>query len=111
MDATDVAKHLRDRGQLRTLPSGSEVIPASIMWPRRLEGSRDERRQVLRQALEDVVARMTQAAPEVTVDWGTMSVSGQTVDALLPVHTYDALRADLEQDGVRVDPLIDRQVV
>ncbi len=50
--------------------------------------------------------------PEGTqVDLAALSVSGQTVEAVLPVEHYDRVVSDLEQREIRVDELIDRQVV
>jgi len=47
----------------------------------------------------------------VHVDWNSLSLAAQTVEAVLDAEHADSTVADLEALGLRVDPIIDRQIV
>lgn len=90
--------------------TGREGVRVSLqVQPRLKTGSRSERR-------ERLLARFGQIAEAIAgepaeVDLSSLSVSGQTVEATLPLGRYEDLVDDLARQGIRVDPLIDRQVV
>jgi hypothetical protein len=44
----------------------------------------------------------------VQVDWNSLSLSAQTVEAVLDA---ESAIADLEALGLRVDPVVDRQIL
>ena len=72
-------------------------------------GSRAERRACLEEHFAKIAETLAGAGAR--VDLGTISVSGQTVEAVLPVDDYDDMKRRLEDEGIRVDPVIDRQIV
>ena len=45
------------------------------------------------------------------VDWDSLSLSAQTVEAALDAEHADSAVADLEALGLRVDPIVDRQIL
>ena len=49
--------------------------------------------------------------PRVQVDWDSLSLSAQTVEAALDAEHADSAVADLEALGLRVDPIVDRQIL
>lgn len=109
MDDYKIQK-LRNLGAISSLPTGKEGVRVSLQYKPRLdEPSRGARRDILHREFEKIAAECAQEGTQ--VDLGSLSVSGQTVEAVLPVEAYDRLVNDLEQKDVRVDDLIDRQVL
>ena len=45
------------------------------------------------------------------VDWNSLSLSAQTVEAALGAEDAESAIADLEALGLRVDPVVDRQIL
>jgi len=45
------------------------------------------------------------------VNWASMSVSGQTVEATLPLYLLDKLREAMESGPYRFDEVVERQVI
>ena len=45
------------------------------------------------------------------VDWNSLSLSAQTVEAALDAEDAESAIADLEALGLRVDPVVDRQIL
>lgn len=101
---------LIDRGLLATTPSGLPAVRVSLQYrPRFHERSRSRRRELLADAFDRIASWLEPRGAEVDLD--TLSVSGQTVEALLPVDDYDELAGELERAQIRIDELFDRQVV
>ncbi len=109
MDEHKIQK-LRNLGAISRLSTGAEGVRVSLQYKPRLgEPSRSARRDILQREFQKIAS---ESAPEGTqVDLSSLSVSGQTVEAVLPVEHYDRVVSDLEQREIRVDELIDRQVV
>ena len=103
-------KKLRNLGAISRLSTGEEGVRVSLQYKPRLdEPSRSVRRDILHREFQKIAS---EGAPEGTrVDLESLSVSGQTVEAVLPAQHYDRLVNDLEQREVRVDALFDRQVI
>jgi len=103
-------KKLRNLGALSRLPTGEEGVRVSLQYkPRLEEPSRSVRRDILHREFQKIAS---EGVPEgSSVDLESLSVSGQTVEAVLPVQHYDRLVNDLEQREVRVDTIFDRQIV
>lgn len=103
-------KKMEQMGALTDLGGGRVGVPVSLQYEARLDPpSRATRRDLLRQRFERIEREL---APQgATVDLGSISVSGQTVEAVLPVDAIDGIETALRVQHVRVDPLLDRQVV
>ncbi len=93
-----------------SLESGAKGVRVSLQCPGAPSpGSRAERRASLEQQFSTIADNL--ASKGARVEMGTISVSAQTVEAVLPVDDYDDVKHDLEENGIRVDPVVDRQIV
>lgn len=73
------------------------------------QGSRQERKDKLHARFTNVAKQLEPKGA--SVDLASMSTLGQSVEAVLPVDTYEDLVTELEsQHSVRVDPIIARDV-
>ena len=70
-------------------------------------GTRAERRA----RLHEKFSQLAETLKGARVELDTVSVSAQTVEAVLPVDQYDDLKQSLESEGIRVDPVIDQKIV
>lgn len=103
-------RKLEKQGALMTLHSGATGVCVSLQYkPNLTERSRSARASALRVKFEQVARSIEPQGAE--VDLSSISTSGQTVDACLPIDHYDELTAQLNQQKIRVDLLVDRQVV
>jgi hypothetical protein len=103
-------QQLRNLGATARLASGEEGVRVSLQYRARLaEPSRAARRELLHREFQSIAAELVPKGTE--VDLGSLSISGQTVEAVLPLREYDHLVDDLKKRQVRVDALLDRQVV
>jgi hypothetical protein len=64
-----------------------------------------------RAALAAELRAVLEPHPRVHVDWGSLSLAAQTVEALLDADQVTSTVADLEARGLRIDPVVDRQIV
>lgn len=97
-------------GTLKDLGGGRVGVPVSLQYESRLDDpSRTTRRDVLRRRFEQIEQQLASVGAK--LDLGSISVSGQTVDAVLPADSIDKIELSLRAQHVRVDPLIDRQIV
>jgi hypothetical protein len=109
MDERD-KKRLSDRGLLATTPAGDPAVRVSLQYrPQLTEPSRTTRRRLLNDAFARIARRLEAGGAKVDLD--SLSVSSQTVEALLPFDRFDELSDELEHAEVRVDQLVDRKVV
>ena len=83
--------------------------PVSVQWRgRAITGdSRPHRREVLAENLRRLLAD----EPFVDVWWETLSLAAQTVEAVVDTAEFDRVVADLQERGLRVDQVQDRQIV
>lgn len=83
--------------------------PVSVQWRGRAEvgTTRAGRRQLLAAHLRGVL----DGERSVDVCWDTLSVSGQTVEAQVDNAEFDRVVSALRSRGLRVDQMVDRQVV
>jgi len=77
--------------------------------PRMKTRSRRERRK-------ELLEKFDQAAQAVdldgdNIDLDSLSVSGQTIEAFLPLNQIEELVIKFSQQQIRIDPLIDYQVI
>jgi len=92
------------------LDAGRKGVRVSLQYQPRLEtGSRSERRERLLERFSQIAQAI--AADSAEVDLSSVSVSGQTVEATLPLDRYENLVENLAQQRIRVDPLVDEQIV
>lgn len=100
---------LRERGQLARTPDGDEAVPVSLMCQVPLKaGSRAGRKD----ELHAFFARLgDEFGHELAMNPQSLSVTGQTVEALIPVDTFKRTVDSLASRQVRVDILIDRHVI
>jgi hypothetical protein len=73
------------------------------------ERDRKVRRALLRSEFEKAAAIIEPDGGK--LDFDSISVSGQTAEAVLPVDVLDVLESKLTAEDVRIDALIDRQIL
>lgn len=95
---------------LVTTSKGLKGVRVSLQCRAAITGpSRDARRRSLRAAFENVADAIRTQGAEVNLD--SISVSGQIAEAILPISSIDEITKALDEQDVRVDVLIDRQIV
>jgi hypothetical protein len=99
MDAKVVDKLRRDQS-LHELPDGREGIDVTLQFVGSVPAeSRPERKDWLKKCFSNVKERLDSRLdlkPE------SLSVSGQSIDAVVPVEEFDDIREKLSQEGVRL---------
>lgn len=70
--------------------------------------SRQERRAILESWQKTLQDRLTNYRAELVPD--SLSVLGQTVEVIVPLETLQSAEADIAGDGIRLDPVLPRQV-
>lgn len=99
---------LRDLGLLRQLAEGGSGVRVSLQIADSLPALPRAKRREWLAGRFDAVAKLRSG--EVELDLDSISPSAQTVEALIPLAQYDEIEAELKRHGIRVDPLLDRQV-
>lgn len=103
-------KKLRQLGAIEHLDAGTDGVRVSLQYRSRLtDPSRARRRDILKSQFERIAHDLVSEGAKVDLD--SMSISGQTVEAVLPVDKYDDLTNELSKQDVRVDPLTTEQVI
>ncbi len=97
-------------GAIVPLPSGEEAVHVSLQVGRRLPMSS---RRELHSRLEQVFGHVAKALADEggRVDLETISDLAQSVEATLPLESYEPLVKRLRDEDIRVDPLVRRQAV
>ena len=109
MDAKVLDK-LYKIGAVERLPDGQDGVRVSLQYRGPMTNpSRSHRRDLLKQTFEDIARSIASEGAEVDLD--SVSVSGQTVEAILPVAKYDDIESKLLEQNILVDLNIDRQVL
>jgi len=109
MDRHQIEK-LTQLGELVDLGSGRKGVRVSLQYqPRLTQRERDARRDLLRHEFASVAADLQPRGAVVDLD--SLSLSAQTIEAVLPLDRIDELERELGDRDVRVDLLIDRDVV
>lgn len=98
---------LRQGGAVAVLPSGEEAVRVTLQVPLP-QVPRRERAELLSRSVEQLKHAYSRLG--VDVDTGSCSVSAQTAEAMIPLLRYDELVARFDAQGVRVDPLLSRQL-
>lgn len=101
---------LAQRDQLAQLSSGRPGVPATLQLQQRQSSSTmDARRNTLREQFAKAAPAVERLGGEVNLN--SLSITGQTVEAILPVDQYDQIETSLRSQEIRVDLLINRQVI
>jgi hypothetical protein len=109
MDSKVLGK-LYKLGAIDKLANGRHGVRVSLMWKTTLPAtSRSARRNILQQKFAEVANDIRSDGAE--VDPGSVSVSGQTVEAIFPVDNYDYITDKLKKQDIRVDLLTSEQVL
>lgn len=69
--------------------------------------SLDDRKAGLHQRLKTATADIA----NLSLDWDSVSMAAQTVQGVIDADQADRTIADLERRGLRVDRIVDRQIV
>ena len=105
-----VLEKLYKLGAVDRLANGQDGVRVSLMCSLTLsQTSRSARRDLLRQKFESAANDILPDGAE--VDLNSISVSGQTVEAVLPIDNYDDITDKLKQQSIRVDLLTKKQVL
>lgn len=105
-----LVKKLRQLGAIEHLDAGADGVRVSLQCRLKLtDQSRTQRRDILKSEFERIAHDLSSEGAKVDLD--SMSVSGQTVEALLPLDKYDHLTDKLSKQDVRVDPLTTEQII
>ena len=86
------------------------IVEVTIHYRGAATGSRGERRQELERVFRDVEREVVDSAGG-AVKQQSLSVSGQTVDAVLPKGCLSEVERELDGRGFRLDVAVMRQVV
>lgn len=105
-----VLEKLYKLGAIDKLANGRDGVRVSLMWKTTLPAaSRSTRRSMLRQKFENVANDIRAYGAEVDLD--SVSISGQTVEAILPIDKYDEISDKLKKEDIRVDLLTSEQIL
>jgi len=97
-------------GAVNQLANGQDGVKVSLMWNSTLsQTSRSARRNLLQQKFESAANDILPDGAE--VDLSSISVSGQTVEAVFPIDNFDQITDKLKQQSIRVDVLTNEQVL
>lgn len=97
-------------GAVERLATGQDGVRVSLMWDSTLsQPSRSARRDLLKQKFESTANDIIPDGAE--VDLNSISVSGQTVEAVLPINNFDQITDKLKQQSIRVAVLTNEQVL
>ena len=92
------------------METGKKGVHVSLQYQEQLKiTSRAERRKYLQVQFSQLAEVLIQQGAQ--VDFETMSVSGQTIEAALPLEHYEEIVEKLTKQDFRVDPVIDQQIV
>jgi hypothetical protein len=102
---------LRERGLLEPGPAnGAACVRLSVQYAPRLAGkTRAERRELLGCWAKEVGRTLARHGGEVVPD--SLSIAGQTVEAVVPLEEYPSVEAELAGRGERADLVVPRRAV
>lgn len=98
------------QGGLERLHTGANGVRVSLQYePRLLTPSFPDRKLELKREFERIAQSLNQRGAELDLD--SISVSGQTVEALLPIDQLAEIEEDLSDRNIRVDLVIKREAI
>jgi hypothetical protein len=105
----ELIRRLRRNQNLQTLPDGREAVDVTVQFLGEVpEVPRPERKRWLRDHFDRVVEQVP--ADKLAVQPDSISVSAQTIKALVPVNELDAVQATLADSNHRLDIDAPRQL-
>lgn len=109
MDRQELDK-LRRLGLTETTTLGAKGVRISAQHQRSLPATtRPDRRKTLQAWAEGLNARVAGYGGEVVP--GSLSIAGQTVEAIVPIDSIEVIEHDLAKEDIRIDLVVPRQVV
>ena len=100
----------RDAGRASTPGLGDTdrvTITVQWRWPQPSSDSRTARKEKLVHRLHELLDEHA----DLEIDWSSVSLSAQTVEATVPRDQLATAAGELEDRGLRVDEVVDRQIV
>lgn len=91
------------------LGDGRTGVRASVQYPERIDAPRDERRERLAAEFSQVGDLLHNFGGE--LDLQSMSVSGQSVEAVVPLDTYDEVEQAVRSVGCTLRVVMDEKIV
>lgn len=92
------------------LGDGRDGVKVSVQYtPKLYQQSRRFRRAELTRAFERAADEIEGYGAKFNLD--TISVSGQTVEVIVPTECFDSIADELRKEEYRIDLLVDRQVL
>jgi hypothetical protein len=88
--------------------NGRQALRASVHLPERIEASRAERRDLLTTHFAKLGNLLHDIGGEVDLD--SLSVSGQSVEAIVPIDVYDDVERAVRDAGCTMRPDFDRKL-
>src|SRR5262245_25394917 len=107
MERGDLDK-LRRLGLTGKTPSGQETVRVTAQHRKPLaDQSREQRRNILETWQQEIGRMLAPHGGEIVPN--SLSVLGQTVEAVVPVDKLDSIESDLTKRDVRLDLILPRQ--
>lgn len=104
-----VAKKMVETGETAQLKNGDLAIPVALSTSSVfMVKSRDERKKMLLKQFQEKLDTLADKGLE--VDFGSISVSGQTVEAKLSLQFINAVLAELKEQKLDIYPVRKQQV-
>ena len=101
---------LRPRSETASTSSGAEAVRITAQCRRPLIAqSRQERKAILEDWQNSIGQALARHGGEIVP--GSLSIAGQTIEAIVPIANLPSAEAELAQENVRVDLVTSRQVV
>jgi hypothetical protein len=95
---------------LESLPSGETGVRVTLQHtPRLTESSRAGRRAFLDRRFSQIGKSLSTVGCRVEIE--TVSVSSQTVEAVIPIDQFSPIEDRLKDEHIRLDVLMDRSIV
>lgn len=94
---------------IETLPTGDAGVRVTLQYqPRLSQKRRSDRKAFLDQQFNKIANHLQGAGCQVELN--TLTVSSQTVEAVIPIEQYDAIEAEMNDENVRLDVVVDRLI-
>ena len=88
-----------------------ETVPVTIMLPTTMEpAGRSERKELLKTEFKKLLSS-EEMTKDIEVDYESVSVTAQTIEAKLPADNLEELKANLKELGMRADEILEVQII
>lgn len=103
-----LAKRQLEKGMVDHLQSGELAITVSLSTSQKLPSvPREQRKQILVEEFREKLDRLN----GLEVDFNTLSLSAQTVEAKLSLNKLQQLHRSLESESLTIYPVIKQQIL